>query len=68
MYPRLWLNYFVNNAAIPPRNNMITANQASQITKNGNSAKRIPSMIASPIIPPALSWLVPAIISPPVEF
>jgi hypothetical protein len=68
MYSRLQLNYFVSKAATPPRNNRITANQASQSTKNGNSAKRIPSIIASPIIPPALSCLVSGIISPPVEY
>ena len=49
-------------------NNRKTANQAIQSTKTGNNAKTIASIIASPIIPPALICLVSTIISPPVEF
>jgi hypothetical protein len=58
----------VNKAAIPPKNNMITASQAIQITKNGSISKTIASIIASTIIPIALSCPVCAIISPPIQF
>ena len=45
----------------------MTPNQANQITKPGNIAIRAPSIIASPIIVPALICCC-SIISPPVEF
>jgi|BarGraIncu01121A_1022015.scaffolds.fasta_scaffold00933_11 hypothetical protein len=67
MYSRLYLNYLVNKARIPPINKKIIATQASQTAKKGHSAKMAPSIIASPIIAPALICCC-SIIPPPVEF